>query len=435
MPPRLADTLLALAAVCLLGLGLPACRAEMAAEPAVDASPAPDPRQLAPSHPDCFGPAPVNQRLVFGAGDTMDGLLRRADLDADERQALIEAFSTVHDAGSFRSGRALILHRDGEGRALGLDYALDYLRDLCARRSGDGFRADIFEADLPWRTRALSVGLEPSFYEALAAQGVSGDLATRVADLFAGEIDFFLDLRPGDRMEILVETADRPDREGPRVRVLAARMVLDGEASSAYLFADETGTRHYYHADGSSLERQFLKAPLNYSRISSGFSGRRLHPILGVHRPHYGVDYAAPTGTPILATADGTVRQRSRSNGAGRFIKLRHPGNIETTYMHLSRFANGTAQGRRVSKGQVIGYVGSSGLSTGPHLDYRIKVGGSYVDPRRFRSEPAAPLPTERREEFRATVAAQDSLWSLPVAAAAELAQLLRQSPDETSSE
>ncbi len=435
MLSRFADTLLVLSALGLLGLGLPGCRSETAGEIAVAATPLPDPRELPASHPDCFGPGPTSRRLVFESGDTLDGLLRRADLTGEERQTLIEALSAVHDPGSFRSGRALVLHRDGEGRVLGLDYPLDYLRDLCARRHGEGFRAEIFVADLPWRTRALSAGLEPSFYEALATQGVSGDLATRVADLFAGEIDFFLDLRGGDRMEILVETAQRPDRDGPRVRVLAARMVVDGEISAAYLFAEENGTRHYYHADGSSLERQFLKAPLNYSRISSGFSRRRLHPILGVHRPHYGVDYAAPTGTPILATADGTVRRRSRSDGAGRFIKLRHPGNIETTYMHLSRFANGTAQGRRVTKGQVIGYVGSSGLSTGPHLDYRIKVEGSYVDPRRFRSEPAAPLPQNRRKTFAATVARQDSLWSLPESAAAELAQLLLQSPNDITME
>ncbi len=433
MSSRATDCLLILTAACLLGLV--SCSVEEAAETVAPAIPLPEPWELPPSHPACFGSAALAERLEFKAGDTLDGLLRRASVGADERQGLIEAFSAVHDPGSFRSGRALTLHRDDEGRVLGLDYPLDYLRDLCARRAGEGYRADIFEAQIPWRRRALSAGLEPSFYESLAAQGMSGDLATRVADLFAGEIDFFLDLREDDRMEILAETANRPDRDGPKTRVLAARMVLDGKASAAYLFADENGTRHYYHADGSSLERQFLRAPLNFSRISSGFSSRRLHPILGVHRPHYGVDYAAPTGTPVLATADGSVRQRSRSNGAGRFVKLRHPGNIETTYMHLSRFASGTAQGRRVAKGQVIGYVGSSGLSTGPHLDYRIKVEGSYVDPRRFQSEPAAPLPEGRRSEFAATVALYDSLWSLRAPDPEELALQLRQSADATSRE
>jgi murein DD-endopeptidase MepM/ murein hydrolase activator NlpD len=192
---------------------------------------------------------------------------------------------------------------------------------------------------------------------------------------------------------------------------MAARLRIGGEWHEAYLFPGEGDQIRYFHRDGSSLERQFLRAPLSFTRISSGFSSRRLHPILKVRRPHYGVDYAAPAGTPVLATADGRVIRRARERGAGRYIKLRHPGRIETTYMHLSRWARGTAVGQRVRKGQTIGYVGSSGLSTGPHLDYRIQVNGRYADPRRFSSPPGEPLPAEEETAFAAALARYDSLW------------------------
>jgi murein DD-endopeptidase MepM/ murein hydrolase activator NlpD len=226
-------------------------------------------------------------------------------------------------------------------------------------------------------------------------------------------------------MEILLESAHRPDRASTRNRVLAAWLVAGGKRHAAYLYPDGEAERHYYHADGSSLERQFLKAPLNYSRISSGFSHSRLHPILGVHRPHYGVDYAAPIGTPVHATADGSVIRRGQDGGMGRYIVLRHPGKVETTYMHLSRFAPATSVGARVQKGQVIGAVGSSGMSTGPHLDYRVKVSGRFIDPRGFCSRAADPLPAARLPVFTASVARYHSLWAaLAPAAAPEARQL-----------
>lgn len=433
MRSRLAASLLAL----LFWTGtFSGCRESAPPAPEPAAPPAPPAADATPaSHPDCFGDAGATQGLVFRSGDTLDGLLRQAAVSGEGRAALAAAIGRVHDLGAFRVGRPLHILHDCEGELLGLDYPLDFARDLCAWRVDEGFRAEIIHAGLDWRLRALTATLMPSFYESLAAQGQSGDLATRVADLFAGEVDFFLDLRPGDRMEILVETAERGDRPEPRSRVLAASMVLDGIPRAAYLFPDPDGRRRYYHADGSSLERQFLRAPLNFSSISSGFSHRRLHPILGVHRPHYGVDYTAPMGTPVLATADGTVIRRQRSESAGRSISLRHPGGIETTYMHFSRFARGTSEGARVSKGQEIGYVGNSGLSTGSHLDYRVKVAGNYVDPRRFRSNPSMPLAADRRELFGEAVAHYDSLWVFCLAVRASRSERDRASASETASE
>lgn len=401
-------------AACLAALLLlaPGCRdawREAPPDPHEASGAAPLPAAADWSHR--FPPAPPADTLRFRRGDTLDALLRRLDLPGGERQAIARAAAAAHDLGRFRAGQRLLCRRDAGGTILGLQSPLDFTRDLCIWRGAAGWRAAVIAADLDWRPRALTAELERSFVESFVAQGEDGDLAVRVADLFAGEVDFFFDLRRGDRMELLVETAHRPDRGRRHDRVLAARLVLDGEPNTAYLFPDSTGRNRYYHADGGSLARQFLRAPLRFTRVSSGFSRDRLHPVLGVHRPHWGVDYAAPAGTPVMATADGVVRERRRGSQAGRYLRLRHAGGIETLYMHLSRWARGTSPGARVRKGQVIGYVGRTGLATGPHLDYRIRVDGRYVNPRRFRSGPAAPLPAARREAFAARVAETDRLW------------------------
>ncbi len=350
--------------------------------------------------------------LVFGSGDHLDGLLTRVGISAEDRQAAIRAVSSSYDLGRFRAGAPLHIRQDWTGRLLTLHYPVDFERDLCLWRAEGGFEADIYHMQLVWTPSTAEADLAPSFYEDLQRRGYDGDLATRVADLFSGEIDFFFDLRAGDRMELLLESCRRPDRNEEKSRVLAARMSVGGEEYEAFLLHDERGERHYYHRDGGSLARQFLRAPLSFTRISSGFSHNRLHPVLGYRRPHPGIDYAAPHGTPIMATAEGTVTRRTRDSQAGRYIKIRHAGGIETTYMHMSRFANGTAQGRRIRQGQVIGYVGSSGLATGPHLDYRMKLNGKYIDPRNFRSQPANPLADSRMGEFAEKVASYELLWA-----------------------
>ena len=352
------------------------------------------------------------RKLVFGTGDHLDGLLTRVGITAEDRRAAIIAVAASYDLGRFRAGHALHIRQDWVGRLITLHYPVDFDNDLCLWREGDRFEAEVFEMQLDWTPFTAEANLAPSFYEDLQRRGYDGNLATRVADLFSGEIDFFLDLHAGDRMEILLERCRRPDRDEEKTRVLAARLTVSGKNYEAFFFPEENGTRHYYHADGGSLARQFLRAPLSFTRISSGFSRSRLHPILKIRRPHPGIDYAAPIGTPVMATADGTIIRRARDGQAGRHLKIRHAGGIETTYMHFSRFANGTAQGRRVRQGQVIGFVGQSGLATGPHLDYRMKVGGKYTDPRHFRSEPANPLADERMIEFAEAVEGYERLWA-----------------------
>ena len=374
---------------------------------------APDPALAPPSpHQACLERGFHADTLRFGSGDTLLRLLGRAGIAQQQLDSLVQALGCVFDMGEFRSGRELHLFLDDEGNCLGLDYPLDFDRDLCAWRRGESYGAAVLGADIEWRVRKIAAVLETSFFAALSEQGENADLATRIADLFAGEIDFILDLRPGDRMDLLVESATRPDRRRPRDRVLCARLQIGDEVHEAFLYPDPDGNYRYFHEDGSSLERQFLKAPVKYARMSSGFTRSRLHPILGFERPHNGVDYAAPIGTPIHATADGTVAERKHSPQAGRYLTLRHPGGIETRYLHMRSYAEGTAVGKRVKKGQVIGYIGMTGLTTGPHVCYRMRVDGKYVDARRYRSRPQPALAQDERQEFDSRVAGYRALWN-----------------------
>jgi murein DD-endopeptidase MepM/ murein hydrolase activator NlpD len=234
----------------------------------------------------------------------------------------------------------------------------------------------------------------------VAEAGETPALAIRLADIFAWDIDFIRDIRVGDTFVAVVEKRSRDGQFVGYGRIEAAQFVNQGEAYHGFLFADAQGNAQYFDEQGRSLRKAFLKAPLNFTRISSGFTLNRLHPVLGYRRPHPAIAYAAPMGTPVKTVGDGVVLQRGWDKGGGNYIKIRHNGVYETVYMHLKGFAKGIANGARVRQGQVIGYVGSTGMSTGPHLDFRMKKNGTYINPRTIKSPPADPVARERMAEF-----------------------------------
>jgi murein DD-endopeptidase MepM/ murein hydrolase activator NlpD len=217
------------------------------------------------------------------------------------------------------------------------------------------------------------------------------------ADIFAWTVDFLTECRRGDRFRLLYvqETGNGA------TDVLAAAYAQRDTTHIGLSLPREDGGTDYYTPTGTNLRKAFLRSPLNYRRISSRFSYSRYHPILKIRRPHLGVDYAAPTGTPVVSVADGKVSFAGWKGGYGRYVKIKHTGGCYTAYGHLSRFARGVRKGARVSQGQVIGYVGSTGLSTGPHLDYRVQMQGRYVDPLRMDVPPAPPVDPDRMPEFR----------------------------------
>jgi murein DD-endopeptidase MepM/ murein hydrolase activator NlpD len=224
-------------------------------------------------------------------------------------------------------------------------------------------------------------------------------LAWAIADVFDWEVDFARDLRPGDAVEVLIERLQSPEGERRFGRILAARVDARGVANFAFAFDRPGGPSTFYDERGRSLRRAFLRAPLRFSHISSRFGGR-YHPILRTWRSHQGTDYAASFGTPVRATADGTIISAGRHGGYGNMIEIRHANGVRTRYGHLSRFAKGIFAGQRVSQEQTIGYVGSTGLSTGPHLHYEFLVNGQPTNPQRKDAGAGEPVPNKLKAVF-----------------------------------
>jgi len=240
--------------------------------------------------------------------------------------------------------------------------------------------------------------IETSLWYAMTDSGINPILAIELSEIFAWSIDFF-GLQKGDEFKVMYEEQYIDTLSVGLGKIYAAWFKHAGEEFYAIPFIQD-GEESYYHTDGQSLKKAFLKAPLRFSRISSGFSHSRLHPILKIRRPHYGVDYAAPIGTPVHAIGDGKVIQMGRNGDAGNMVKIRHNSVYTTAYLHLSHYAQGMYTGKYVKQGETIGYVGSSGLSTGPHLDFRFYRNGSPINPLTVKAPPVQPIKEENLETF-----------------------------------
>ncbi|MGA1845805.1 M23 family metallopeptidase [Deferribacter abyssi] len=245
----------------------------------------------------------------------------------------------------------------------------------------------------------VSGTINNSLFTAIKSIGESDELAVRLAEIYEWEIDFFKDIRPGDQFTIVVEKLFCKNKFIGYGKILGADFVNNGRLIRA-LYFEEKNIRGFFTPEGKSLKKGFLKAPLKFGRITSTFKLKRLHPVLKTYRPHYGVDYAAPTGTPVHATADGIVAKRSYSKANGYYIKLKHNNGYYTYYLHFSRFKKGLKIGQYVKQGDIIGYVGMTGYATGPHVDYRIMKNGKFINPLRFKS-PTKTLPKNLRLSFR----------------------------------
>ncbi len=338
-------------------------------------------------------------RLVVRSGDTLESLCRElapADWVA-WRNALLGAMK----ARDLRPAMTVLARRTAGGDLKEMSLRLDLRTSIVAARDGRAVTARRVSRPVEHRLARVSGTIASSLFGAVEAAGERPELAVRLAEIFRWDVDFFRDLRKGDSFVVLV---DREEVDGAFYRygtIFAARFINGRRVLNAVIFRGTGGRLGYYDLAGHPLRKQFLRAPLKFSRITSRFSFHRYHPILHRRMPHYGVDYGAPVGTPVHVTADGVVRFVGRRGGAGRMITVRHANGYETNYLHLSRYARGIRRGVRVRQGQVIGYVGQSGLATGPHLDYRVRLHGRWINPLRITSPPAPPIPRRLLDRYR----------------------------------
>lgn len=355
-------------------------------------------------------PAPGAQASLAGSAievivrrnDTLEKIFRSLQLSVADLASLRALPDLRVALDRLHPGEALRLFRDDAGQLLGLERQLSESERLQVAREADGFRAHIIENPLERSVRTANGTVRSSLFEAARDAGISDQVAIAIADVFAWDIDFVLDVRTDDHFTVTYEQLSQDGeylRDGP---VLAVEFVNQGREYRAVRYVDPDGTARYFTPDGRSLKKAFLRAPLEFTRVSSRFNPNRKHPVLNRIRAHRGVDYAAPTGTPVRAAGDGRVQFRGVKGGYGNVIELSHAGGVVTVYGHMSRFAKNLRAGQRVTQGQVIGYVGQTGLATGPHLHYEYRVHGVHKDPQKVKLPNAEPLPEALLADFRA---------------------------------
>ena len=338
------------------------------------------------------------ESIQIRSGDSLVRIFKRLDLDV--AQAIeISKLPKAKPLISLRTGPYLKIQRDGRD-LMALRYQPNIRTFLQVTAGNHTFVTEIIEREFELQEREVTVEVTDSLYQSALRAGLPESVIYRVAEIFQWELDFGRDVKRGDRLTVIYEERSLDAKKVGNGPILAVRFENDGVLREAIRYVDSEGTTAYFTPEGKSLQRAFLRTPVPGRRVTSGFSYNRLHPILKVRRPHLGVDYGAPRGTPIVATADGKVIRASRKGGYGKTIILRHGQNYRTLYAHLSRYAKGLRKGKWVKKGQVIGYVGSTGLSTGPHLHYEIHVDGKARNPLSLKLPRAASISKEDKANY-----------------------------------
>lgn len=335
----------------------------------------------------------------FGRGDTIADLLARLGVNDEEARAFVSRVKAERSIQLLRPGTTVQARTADDGSLLALRYITDKGRLIGFDKLGAEFRAVEQQLALVPQQQMKSGEIRSSLFAATDAVGLSDNVAVQLADIFAGDIDFHRDLRRGDKFTVIYEMFYHEGRAIKSGRLLAAEFINQGRSYRAVWYADSEGKGGYYTPDGKNLRRAFLRSPLEFSRISSGFA-MRFHPILREWRAHKGIDYAAPTGTQVKVTADGVVDAIGRQNGYGNFIVVKHQGGFSTSYAHLSRFAEGLRKGTRVHQGDVIGRVGQTGWATGPHLHYEFRVNNEVRNPLTVALPAALPIPAQQLAAF-----------------------------------
>jgi murein DD-endopeptidase MepM/ murein hydrolase activator NlpD len=341
--------------------------------------------------------------VVVEKGATLSKIFANLNLPARDLDQIVKLGEDTLKLTRLRPGESITFSLSEAHELQRLSYALGHDRTLHVVRGEDGtFKSEIEEHPLEYRQTIGRGSINSSFYEAAVEAGLPPDMVLRLADIFGWKINFLTDIQEGDRFSILYETVYKDGKPVTTGDILAASFTNNGKLFQAVRYTDKEGNTAYYTPDGKSLKRGFLRYPVEFSRISSRFSKARMHPVLHEVRAHKGVDFAAPTGTPIRAAADGKITFQGWKGGYGKVVMIQHDGTYSTVYGHMSRFEPSLRQGARVKQGQVIGYVGATGYATGPHLHYEFRINGVHRDPLSVALPEAQPIPANERSRFLA---------------------------------
>ncbi len=353
---------------------------------------------IAPS-PNLLG-APALREIVgsFSTRQTVAQVLELQGVARDVIQELIEAARPVYNLAKVSAGRPYWLLFTPGGEFHEFRYPIDTDRYLTVYRDADGFVPVMKNFPYTSRVEAVSGQIDGSLFTAVTEAGEQEILAMELASIFTWDVDFYTDIQKGDSFRMLVEKKYLDGKFVKYGPIVAASISNQGKSFYGFRFENESGKPEYFDARGNSLKKSFLKSPLKFARISSRFTNARLHPILKIVRPHLGVDYAAPVGTPVVAVASGTVVMAGRSGQGGNTVKLRHAGGCESMYLHLSKIS--VRLGARIEQGELIGLVGATGLATGPHLDFRLLQHGRFINPAKAIFPPSPPVAQQRLAAF-----------------------------------
>ena len=373
---------------------VPALEAELTRAPAIDLS-----RHDVALDPD-FAPAPVRTvELTLKPGDNLGPLLQRNGVEPTEAYRITQAFGEVFSPKRLRAGQTFHVSYQGDA-VTSLAFKPDVERSVFVEADGEGFAAREVAAEFKYETMSVRGEVTTSLYVDAKKVGTPDRVIQQFANIYEYSVDFQRDIQPGDRFEMFFEAV--LDRDGKIVKsrdLLFTSFDPNGKPGEYYLYADRNGDENYYDATGKTAKRKLRATPVNGARLSSGF-GKRRHPISGYRKMHKGLDFAAPRGTPIYAAGTGVVERANRYGGYGNYIRIRHTGGYKTAYAHLKGFAKGVRAGSRVKQDQVIGYVGSTGASTGPHLHYEVLLNGRHINPKKLAQLPGKPLAEAEMPKF-----------------------------------
>jgi murein DD-endopeptidase MepM/ murein hydrolase activator NlpD len=339
-----------------------------------------------------------NERIQ--RGDTIAELLRRLNVEDQAASDYLRKSKSTEGLRRLSVGKEVQAETDAKGALLALRYLGNDTNQVIIERSGNGFHTRMLPAQTEQRVQIRTGQIKTNLFAATDEAGLPDPAANQLSDIFGGDIDFHRDLRKGDKFTVIYEMSYINGEAARTGRILSAEFINNGRVFRAAYFRTTEYTGDYYSPEGKSMHKAFLRSPIEFSRVSSGFSKSRFHPVLNKWRSHKGVDYAAPMGTKVKVTSDGVVSFVGKQGGYGNVVMVDHQGHFTTVYGHLSRFAGGLRKGQRLGQGQLVGYVGMTGLASGPHLHYEFRMNGIQRDPLKVALPDGKPVSDAQKTAF-----------------------------------